>query len=588
MGFSRRPELIRGRRASRREVLQRGVVAGSGLTALALVGCNSSNKTAVPVAPATRVQSSAATAAAGGSPFAGAARATAAAAASTVETPKRGGILQYGIDNLQDLLDPHQTTRLGYATIWQNISHHLVGIDPKTGGFTDTEASQSFEQADPTTMVFKLWPKIAWQTTPDIPGRPFTAADVAYNLKRMATKEVRFPRGSQFNAIDTVTAPDDTTVVIKLKQPYAPMLYYLGAGWNVFVNPDAVEKFGSIDRVSAASGIGPFILQTVDKAAGASMTRSPNYFRDGLPYLDGINIVGFTDAQTQIAALRTGKVYIENLLLPSEAEIRSSVKDIQIFPTASPGQYVGPGISVKTTPFADMRVRQAISLAIDRNALIAEGYQGQRAHLLAPVPWGMGDFAIPEAELANMPGYRKDKTQDFQTATQLLAAAGLKPSDVKVTTTVGNLSYYPPTYETVIPQLKKFGFQLEVQVQDNTEFRNHQAKGDYVWQWNLSLVDAEPDAVLRLFNYTGASRNYNGYSNTEVDNLIDQQVQELDHNARVKITRDISKRLIEQPAWIQTANQEVIFAVYPFVRGFRVAPAGTTDAQDMTRYWLAK
>jgi len=145
MGFSRRPELIRGRRASRREVLQRGVVAGSGLTALALVGCNSSNKTAVPVAPATRVQSSAATAAAGGSPFAGAARATAAAAASTVETPKRGGILQYGIDNLQDLLDPHQTTRLGYATIWQNISHHLVGIDPKTGGFTDTEASQSFD-----------------------------------------------------------------------------------------------------------------------------------------------------------------------------------------------------------------------------------------------------------------------------------------------------------------------------------------------------------------------------------------------------------------------------------------------------------
>jgi len=578
---------IGARRVSRRRIVRDGVVTGVGLAGFALAGCSNQNsKNNSTLASAVATGATRAATAAGPS---GGTAATKATTTDGAETPKRGGVLKYGIDNLQDVLDPQMTARVTYTTVWQNISHHLVGIDPKTGGFTDTEASQSFEQADPTTMVFKLWPKIAWQTTPDIPGRPFTAADVAYNLKRIAAGGAKFPRSSQFSAIDTVTAPDDTTVVIKLKQPFAPMLYYLGAGYNVLVNPDAVEKFGSIDRVSAASGIGPFILQSLDKATGASMLRNPGYFRQGLPYLDGVDLIGFTDQQTQVSALISGQLHVENLMpLTAEDQVKSSIKGVQIFASAAPGQYVGPLVNMRVQPFGDMRVRQAISLAIDRNALIAEGYQGRRAHLLAPIPWGFGDFAIPEAELAAMPGYRKDKTQDFQMATQLLAAAGLKPSDIKVASTVGNLAFFPPTYETVVPQLKKFGFQIDVSVVDNTVFRANEVKHDFVWEWNLNLVDAEPDAVLRLFNYTGASRNHAGYSIPEIDQLIDQQVQELDRNARIKLTRDISKRLIDQPNWMQTANLELIYAAQPQVRDFRVAPAGNTDAQDLTRTWLSK
>ncbi|MFN8556800.1 MAG: ABC transporter substrate-binding protein [Dehalococcoidia bacterium] len=511
------------------------------------------------------------------------------AASTAGGTPKPGGTLQYGIDNLQDVMDPHQTTRVTYALVWHNISHHLIGIDLKTGGFSDTEATKSMEQPDPTTLVFKLWPGISWQQTADIAARPFTAADVAFNLKRIATNEPRFPRRSQFSEIDSVSTPDTGTVVVKMKQPYAPFLYYLGSGYNVLVNPDATEKFGGvIDRVSAASGIGPFTLESLDKAAGAKLKRNTAYFQKGLPYLDAVEIIGFTDDETSLASFRTGQLHVFGLPLTAEDEIKASVKGVQVLATGSPGQYVGPGLSFKAQPFDDMRVRQAVSLAIDRHAMMAQAYQGKGAHLLAPAPWGLGDFAIPEAELATMPGYRKDKTADFQQARQLLSAAGLKPEDVRAQTTVGNLSYYPPTYETVLPQLRQFGFRLDVQVQDNTAFRNAQSKGEYVWQWNLSLVDAEPDAVLRLFNYTKASRNYNGFSDPEVDQLIDKQARELDRKTRTEITREISKRLIERPNWILTANLEARVAAQAAVRDLRVAPAGSTDARDLTRTWLEK
>lgn len=478
-----------------------------------------------------------------------------------------------------------------YHPVWHNISHHLVGLDPNLGGFADTEASQSMEQPDPTTMVFKLWPGITWQQTADVPSRPFTARDVAYTLKRITTNDPRFARRDNFQKIDSVTTPDDSTVVIKLKQACAPQLFYLGSGFNVMVNPDAVEKSGGvIDRVSACSGIGPFTLQSLDKSAGAKLQRYDGYFQKGLPYFDGINIVGFTEPQTALSAFLTGQLHVFGFPVQDEDQVRSIIKGLQIFRPGrlSPGHPVGIGLTFKSPPYNDMRVRQAVSLSIDRQAMLVQALQGKGAHLNSPMPWSMGDWAIPEADLAKIPGYRKDKErdQDVQQARQLLAAAGLKPEDIKTETVVGNLDVYRSYYETALPQLQSLGFKITLKIIDNTAYRNAQLKGDYVWQWVTHAVDPEPDAVLRLFNYTGASRNSNGFSDPEIDKLIDRQAQELDRTKRIAITRDISRRLIDRPNWILTANQKMPLGVWPTVKNFHAALVGATDSQDQTRAWI--
>jgi len=292
---------------------------------------------------------------------------------------------------------------------------------------------ESWEMADENTFVYHIRKGINFQNKPPVNGREMTAYDVAFSMRRITKSPTSYLNLNYPNTVESVEATDKWTVVYKCKPGWAAMLLPVTGGMCKVVPPEVYPEDAPMKDWTKICGTGPFLLS--DYVSGSSLTyvRNPNYWRkdpinpeNTLPYLDGVKQLIITDLSTRQAALRTGKIdHLFPVSWEDATQLRETAPELKWkeYPSIA-----APAVMFRTDkpelPFKDIRVRQALNMAIDRKE-IAETLRGGKATILcypcAPYP-EYSDFYTPLEELPE--STRELYEYNPEKAKQLLAEAG--------------------------------------------------------------------------------------------------------------------------------------------------------------------
>jgi peptide/nickel transport system substrate-binding protein len=578
-------------RLTRRRTLGTGA---AGLTALALAACGgSNNKNANSnVANSSNAPSAAASAAAtsgatngatpSGSPRAGT---PAAAAASAASAPgydsklKSGGTIQYWF--LGDApLDPYEnaTYRAQYVAgcSYSRLFKFNSGADVNTTLSRQPvpDLATGYEiTPDGITYTIKLQANAMFH--PPL-NRALTSADVVASWQRFTTDTKNTNGAIYAPIVDSISAPDATTVVYKLKQPYVPFLNKLANPSYFYVmSQDAVA--GKIDPAQVLSGTGPWMLDS-HSATAFTFKKNPNYFVKGLPYADGMIFNIIPDTSTQEAQFQAGAL---DLLTPPTSDVASLQKAI---PKANISQYTANGLEfiffadvTQDAVFKDPRMRQAASLALDRNGLIDLIYNGKGSWMNLINP-GMGKWWLdPQGtDIGDAGQWFK---HDPQKAKQLIQAAGQSNTQIKYI--YANNAYgdvFNQAADAVRGMLSDAGFQLSVVTVDYLKDYINNGQGIFFkGAPSASLVFAaqtpftDPDDYLSGMLGAGNARNNSKVNDPDLTKVIQQQQVETDENKRQKLVWQAQQMQDNQMYYVPFVAGKTSQMSQPWVQNWFIA-----------------
>lgn len=459
---------------------------------------------------------------------------------------KRGGIIQMlGIVD-PDHWDLHQSCCAGGPGTAAALFSNLVQYNPVKPDEIEGDLAKAWElSSDNMSYTFTLNPA-EWTD-----GQPVTAEDVKFSLDRMAEDKLR-PRVSAVKRyIESVEVIDSQTVKVNLLFPGAPaLLGYLAVEYFKILPKHWVESLPQEDpeidfNPEEIVSSGPYVFGEYERGSHWEHTRNPNYFKDPLPFFDGIFAPIIRDNSRKAAAFRTGQVeFVAYAVtgLPTRDVISlfdelSAEWDIYWYP---PTAHIGITLNHTKPPFDDERVRRAIFLAIDRQEVIEATYAG-RGVQGAAFPAGTW-FGASEAEISSLPGYRyvggvKD-SQDIDEAKSLLAAAGF-PDGLKGIV-FPSYSINETWSQLVKEQLKKIGVETNLEGGESAALAARYADGDFqMFSIGYGINIQDPDDIVGAFYVPGGTNNLQDWTNSEVISLVEEQSAEADRAARRAVLAQI-------------------------------------------------
>jgi peptide/nickel transport system substrate-binding protein len=228
------------------------------------------------------------------------------------EPPKRGGILHVrGWDPVH--FDPHLTrnfkTHTALSFVYSKLLRHKVGADVRSGTFiVEPDLAERWEEPDDTTYIFQLRQGVRWHNKPPVNGRELVAEDVKFTFDRFLTEKGN-PERQLLDSVERVEVVDRYTVKFLLKEPFVWLLDILANAMCMWIiAPEVVAKYGDLKKVETAIGTGPFLLEQYEPNVKTIFRRNPEYFRPGLPYVDGVEWLVVGDESTGLAMYRTGQI----------------------------------------------------------------------------------------------------------------------------------------------------------------------------------------------------------------------------------------------------------------------------------------
>src|SRR5215468_7461102 len=226
--------------------------------------------------------------------------------------PRHGGILRArGRDPVH--FDPHltrnQRTHAVLSFVYSKLLQHKVGADVPPGTFiVEPDLAERWEAPDDTTYIFHLRQGVRWHNKPPVNGRELVAEDVKFTFDRFLT-EPGNPERQLLESVDRVAVVDRYTVQFLLKEPFVWLLNILASAICMWIiAPEVVEKYGDLKKVETAIGTGPFLLERYEPNVKIGFRRNPDYFRPGLPYVDGVEWFVQEDESTGLAMYRAGQL----------------------------------------------------------------------------------------------------------------------------------------------------------------------------------------------------------------------------------------------------------------------------------------
>src|SRR5215475_6155830 len=383
---------------------------------------------------------------------------------------KRGGMLRVrGYDPPH--FDPHQTlnfkTNNTLSFVYNKLVRHKVGPGVTPGTFAvEPDLAERWEEPDELTYVFHLRKGVRWQNKPPLNGRELIAEDVKFTFDRFLTEKAN-PLKFMLDPVDRVEVVDRYAVRFRLKEPFVWLL-------NVLANPagawivarEMVDKYGDLKRPETAVGTGPFILERSEPNVKSVFRRNPDYFRPGQPAVDGVDWLVMEDEAAQLAAYRSGQIDCApwHQWTVRQQDLAALKKSHPQFLYQDFLSNVTTGIYMRTDkpPFNDVRVRRAISHAVDRQAVIDAVFL--RGEPTPAIGRGLTEWSPRIDQLG--PGaqyYRPDRRE----ARRLLAEAGF-PQGLKtqLTVTGGYGTDVLDAFQLAQRQLKEGGIDAELKVQE--------------------------------------------------------------------------------------------------------------------------
>jgi peptide/nickel transport system substrate-binding protein len=495
-------------------------------------------------------------------------RATGFRTASQDATPKPGGVLKVGMQSDPGGLDP---VLLSATALWHVVEHiynRVTRIMPDLS--VAPELAESWEiSEDGLTYTFKLRTGVTFHN-----GREMVADDVVYSFKRLVDPAVASPSADDLSSMADVVAQDASTVVLTLKAPDASFLSSIANQSCIIVPREVVEENGDLSQV--AVGTGPFTFKEYIPNTSVTLEKFAEYWEEGLPYLDGLELIIASDDTSRTTALVTGTVDMIEYAPLRDIEILEADPTIVLAGDSNTNiRYLA--FNMEREPFNDPRVRKAISMVIDRTAV------------LGPAVFGRGtpvQTVLPPDHWATLPGDLP--APDIEGAKALLAEAGFADGFQTTITSWAAYSFLNAAAVVIQEQLKQIGVEAELMLLETaTMIQDVHTPGQTNFDMAVTGTSGhvDPHAVFQNFQ-TGAGGNTMGYSNAQVDELIGQGFTTTDQAARAEIYQQIQTILLEDLPWVNLFVANQFEALKDYVKGYYHTPNGSNIAIKET--WLDK
>jgi len=503
-----------------------------------------------------------------------------AAQAAASSAPKRGGVLRIATGADPENFDFYQTEGSTTLVLVTPAYNNLVANDPAKPTALMGDLAEKWEVSpDGKVFTFRLRSGVKWHD-----GKPFTADDVVYtlNLQKSPPEGYIASRKDTFKPVTKIEKVDDLTVRLTFSQLDVTFLPRFAVEWFGIQPKHILEAKKNMK--TTVLGTGPFKFKSFEPGSHMELVRNPDYFVQGQPYLDGLTFFIIKDQSTAVAALRTSKVDFANSsrrLTPSEAKTATQGNpNIEIVKQARLG---GPWFHLNATvkPFDDVRVRQAVSLAFNRQQAIDVVAEG--AATVGTFVQPGGNWARPQADIEKLPGYRKDKAADLAKAKELVAAAKATGAEfaIEARDDVVTVSEYMQT------QLQLIG--LKATVKSSTRARTVEIQRAKQFAMNTSRNAYTDDDIVDVGRKwtKGAAQNYVNYYNPKLDELMKLQAEAVDPAKRFQLIQQVDDILIQDVPAILPYWEDQLLGKAKYVKGLAIG----TNIYALNRYptvWLDK
>jgi peptide/nickel transport system substrate-binding protein len=420
-------------------------------------------------------------------------------------SPKRGGNLKVGLTGggPSDTVDPHKGLTYTDSSRLQSLYSPLVQYDANAG-LQYMLAEQDGIQATNknfTEFEIKLKPGITFHD-----GRPLTADDVVFTFQRILTgfKGVPYSGANPLGPIDikNTKAVDTHTVLVKMTAPYSSFVNQVAASWvYLYIAPVGFNPAKPV-------GTGPFMYKSFTPGQQSLFTRNPHYWRTGLPYVDTLTIIDFTDTVSLADALMTGQIHGAGTLDGPQMASLASASGVK--PVASKAGGIVPfTMRVDVPPFHDVRVRQALRLLVDRSQLIdsaLDGFGTVASDVFSPYDPDFDPLLVRHTDIAQ--------------AKSLLKAAGHE--NLQVTLTTSQIATGTVAMATVLAeQAKAAGVTIKIDNVSSSVFftSGSGTKGYLAWPFAQDYYNYFPylpqvaESMLLHAPFNETHTNDPGYTN---------------------------------------------------------------------------
>jgi peptide/nickel transport system substrate-binding protein len=588
------PQLL-ARRITRRRLIRTSAVAGFSTAFLAACGgsSNNNNKNASSAVPISSTRAAAATSPAPAvSPASGAAPGTAAAAAPA---GKPGGTVHFsllptdptGFDPYADFnYQSHATTSFYFSRLYT-----FRTLPDKPGSYYDyipvSDAAQALPEITDNgqTYVIKLRPDIVWQNLPPMNGRALTAADVKFDADFfIQNAQSRDILGS---VIDSVQAPDATTVVFKLKFPYVALTNLLAAPQYFYLlPPESLQKDGNVKNTHVGSGA--FLFDTYEPGVRLTYKKNPTYYNKPYPYVDAVEGFIINDPNRVLSLFQSGQLNFMSPTIDQVPTIKKSKPDATIVNyiiNSMSFSYFLDSIPANRPPFNDPRARQAVSLLLDRDGFAKLFFNGQGIWDNV-INAGMGVYYLdPKGkDIGDTAQWFKF---DPQKAKQLLQAAGYNNStEVNYHYSPGYGKVFESQAEAVLAMLKD-GFNLKAIPEDYPAYiaNTFAGKGSGM-VYGLQTPLTDPDLMLNRMFSPDNPLNNSHVNDPQINSLLDAQRKEFDKDKRKGMVWDIQRRNAEMMYYVPGVKGYTYDALSPQVKNYQQSEV-YGFGQTVTDLWLA-
>lgn len=423
--------------------------------------------------------------------------------------------------------------------------------------------AESWETPDDVTWIFHLREGATFHN-----GDPVTAADVKYSIELQKTPPEPGIPNSFYPAIESVDIIDDMTVQFNMTGPDPTVEGYLAwSRYSAIIPQDAYDKW---NLLTEGVGTGPFKLIQYVPNDRVEYERNPDFWKPGLPYLDKLTLKVLPDESAGVAALRSGE--IQGMSVSADTA-RTLANDPSI--TILSGLFSAPRVLQFTIngddkPWNDVRVRQAMSMAINRQTIIDNVFGGE-AVLSGPIPPGYGDWFIPAEELAE-----KWFKHDLEGAQQLMADAGYADGFSITLYSIANHDA-TQTAEVVQEQMRALNIEVEVIAEEIGTFAKRVGDGTFDWCSTGRGMRPDPTRFVNDFGAPaeGTAANWfnsgDGWSDEEMMELYQAALVNLDSATRHEQIRRIQEIVLEQAPHIYICQPLKFHAVRTEVKDMYVA-----------------
>ncbi|MFA9560311.1 ABC transporter substrate-binding protein [Evansella sp. AB-rgal1] len=468
------------------------------------------------------------------------------------DATEEGGRLIFAIANDVDGLDPHRTVSASTFQVSHNIYETLVSVTPQ--GELVPQLAKEWEMSDDNkTWVFTLQEGVTFHN-----GKEFTAEDVVFTLDRL--KEEDSPRVGEYANIINYEATGELEITMELESVDATFLSQLANPWSAIVHLEDDEKL---------YGTGPFELVTWEPQQYIELVKNEHYYEAGKPHLDEVRFEIIPNASTLMANLQSEVVHIGGVSgeqlpqlenLPHLKMQGASQNSVQLM-----------AMNNEREPLNDVRVRQAISKAINKGDII-EG-----------ASWGFGDAL--GSHLPPLSPFYVDTNDvlpyDMDAAVALLTEAGY-PDGFEITLSLPEgYDVHVNAGQIIADQLSRIGIDVKIEIVEWGIWLEDIYRGR---KYDLTVIShtgrLDPHAFLNRYRMENAE-NYFNYVNEDVDTAIADAVVELDLEKRKELYAFVQQTLAEEVPAVYLQSTKGITAVHSTVHGYESFPIGIIHLKDV-------